>query len=285
MSKLESVLAYIESDNQQIINAANQIVGGETNPYLNAQSFYYWIIDNMYHSYVGDDLQGALFAFNNGFGECGEYAALFAAFCRASGIPARPIVGFWALEGRQTHVWAEFYLQDIGWLPVDATVADDWGDPNYYFGNLDNDRLIFSIGYNVILEPPSIFNPVSLFQIYCWEWYGSGILHDDYYLSIVSTPIISDEDDILPAKHILLQNYPNPFNGSTTINYGLKQSEYVLIDIYDLLGRKIERLIQHEQPAGNHHVIWNAKDVSTGIYFYRIQAGDFLDTKKMLLLK
>ena len=95
------------------------------------------------------------------------------------------------------------------------------------------------------------------------------------------------EDDFagLPDKFELAQNYPNPFNMSTVISYELNNDMAVKLDIYDLLGRKIERLVDEKQTAGVHRIRWHANDIASGIYFYRIQAGDYSDSKKMFLIK
>jgi len=84
---------------------------------------------------------------------------------------------------------------------------------------------------------------------------------------------------------VLSQNYPNPFNASTTINYGLPRQSHVSIVIYDILGRKVTTLIDKLQPAGYHQTIWNADDFSSGLYFYKLQAGDYIETKTMMLIK
>ncbi|MEE8418381.1 MAG: T9SS type A sorting domain-containing protein, partial [candidate division Zixibacteria bacterium] len=89
----------------------------------------------------------------------------------------------------------------------------------------------------------------------------------------------------LPHYFSISQNYPNPFNASTTIQYNLPAVSDVKIDIYNILGRKVETLIQGEQQAGYHQITWDAEDASSGLYFYRIQAGEYAETKKMLLLK
>ncbi|UCE25440.1 MAG: T9SS type A sorting domain-containing protein, partial [Candidatus Zixiibacteriota bacterium] len=86
------------------------------------------------------------------------------------------------------------------------------------------------------------------------------------------------------------QNYPNPFNPSTTIMYSLQERARVTVDVYNVLGQRVRRLIDETQPAGNHSVIWNGDDnsggqVASGFYFYRVKAGDKIDNKKMLLLK
>jgi hypothetical protein len=89
----------------------------------------------------------------------------------------------------------------------------------------------------------------------------------------------------LPGQFALSQNYPNPFNASTIIQYSLPEASDVTIDIYDLLGRIVETLVQGERPAGYHRVEWDAGDNSSGLYFYRIQAGENSETSKMMLLK
>ena len=89
----------------------------------------------------------------------------------------------------------------------------------------------------------------------------------------------------IPRSFALFQNYPNPFNASTIIEYSLPSPSDVTIEIYDLLGRRVETLIKGEQPAGYHHVVWDAKGQSSGMYFYRIQAGEYVETRKMVLLK
>jgi len=88
-----------------------------------------------------------------------------------------------------------------------------------------------------------------------------------------------------PESFILSQNYPNPFNAGTTIEYELPLSCDVTIHIYDLLGREIETLVNRDQSAGHHQIDWNPPDIPSGIYFYKVQAGEFTATMKMLLLK
>ena len=103
-----------------------------------------------------------------------------------------------------------------------------------------------------------------------------------YYGDIVS--IRDDAFGILPS-YLLGQNHPNPFNPRTTIEYSLPQSGNVSLLIYDLLGKEVERLVNKHQGSGYHSVTWDASEVPSGIYFYRLQAGDFVQTRKMVLLK
>ena len=91
--------------------------------------------------------------------------------------------------------------------------------------------------------------------------------------------------ETLPITYNLFNAYPNPFNPVTTISYALSIDVMVNITIYDITGRMVKTLINESQQAGIKNVVWNATDVSSGIYIYRIQAGDFTQTRKMILLK
>ena len=89
----------------------------------------------------------------------------------------------------------------------------------------------------------------------------------------------------LPTVYSLEQNFPNPFNPSTTIRYSLPSSANVKLSVYDLLGREIATLVNEEQSAGWKEVQWNAGRVSSGIYFYKLTTGSFVEVKKMMVLK
>jgi len=94
-----------------------------------------------------------------------------------------------------------------------------------------------------------------------------------------------NDESIMPAKFSLYQNYPNPFNPITTFSYDLPYSSNVNLSIYDISGRLVETLINQHQNTGSYTSKWNASEYSSGIYFYRLQAGDFVDTKKMVFMK
>ena len=94
----------------------------------------------------------------------------------------------------------------------------------------------------------------------------------------------------IPDAYSLQQNYPNPFNPTTQIRYGLKESAYVSINIYNLMGKHVRSYVNTVQDAGYNTILWNATDASgqpvpAGMYIYSITAGDFRETKKMILLK
>ena len=88
-----------------------------------------------------------------------------------------------------------------------------------------------------------------------------------------------------PDRFVLEQNYPNPFNPATTISYLLRSRERVKISIFNLLGHQIATLVDEIQNAGSHSIVWNASTVPSGVYFYRIRAGNFIESKKLTLMK
>ena len=88
-----------------------------------------------------------------------------------------------------------------------------------------------------------------------------------------------------PEKYLLSNNYPNPFNPQTTIKYDLPKANRVLLIIYNLRGKEVARPVDGVQSAGIHNVMWDASNVSSGIYFYRLQADDLVQTRKMIFLK
>ncbi len=88
-----------------------------------------------------------------------------------------------------------------------------------------------------------------------------------------------------PKDFYLFQNYPNPFNPSTTIKYSIPSSEFVTLKVFDLIGNEVATLVNEDKPAGNYEAKFNAVELSSGIYFYTLKAGNFIETRKMILLK
>ena len=125
-----------------------------------------------------------------------------------------------------------------------------------------------------------------------------GVTRDGWYLDdigvffyTIPTNILSDAESVY--KFSLEQNYPNPFNPSTKIKYtipsviasGTKQSQLVILKVYDVLGNEVATLVNEEKPAGSYEVKFDPTRLSSGIYFYKLQAGSLVDTKKMILLR
>ena len=89
----------------------------------------------------------------------------------------------------------------------------------------------------------------------------------------------------VPTEYSLAQNYPNPFNPITTIKYTLPKAAKVKVEVYNLLGQRVEILVDSEQEAGYHSVQWDGSEMTSGVYFYRLTAGSFTATKRMVLMK
>ena len=105
------------------------------------------------------------------------------------------------------------------------------------------------------------------------------------FRSINSTTLVASEDANIPSAFSLGQNYPNPFNPRTKIKYSVPQMSFITINVYDILGKIVATLINEEKPIGNYEIEFDAINFSSGVYFYRIQAGNFINTKKLLLIK
>jgi hypothetical protein len=91
--------------------------------------------------------------------------------------------------------------------------------------------------------------------------------------------------DLLPKSYSLDQNYPNPFNPSTTIRYGLPARSQVTLAVFNTLGQQVAQLVNGDMEAGYHEVQFDASGLSSGVYFYRLRAGKFAETKGLMLLK
>jgi len=202
-----------------------------------------------------------------------------------------------------------FYFQDLLQIPTPPTVIflSDVSEGNYPLSVQFTD---YSTGCNL------------LYSVVGWYWnfgddsvsYEQNPLHiynneGQYDVFLEVTDIIGQKNQLfipnyitvyppvnienelsLPEKYTLHQNYPNPFNPITTLRYDLPENSYVNVTVYDMLGREVKTLVSTTQDAGFKSVIWDAtnnqgKPVSAGVYLYQIQAGEFVQTKKMVLLK
>ncbi len=94
-----------------------------------------------------------------------------------------------------------------------------------------------------------------------------------------------EKEQIIPKEYSLHQNYPNPFNPTTTIKFDLPNDGLITLEIFDILGRRIITLVYEYKTAGSYEQVFNASSIASGVYVYKLQAGDFVQTKKMILLK
>ncbi|MCF7859525.1 MAG: T9SS type A sorting domain-containing protein [Candidatus Cloacimonetes bacterium] len=145
-------------------------------------------------------------------------------------------------------------------------------------------KLTWEINYNPPLDPseePILPVTGDKYQIVSAKKFVAGD-----FINFSSDIILGfDDKDEIVHQFKLSQNYPNPFNPTTTINYSIPQESFVKLKIYDILGREVETIVNEKQNRGNYQVRFDASKLSSGVYFYRIEANNFSEVKKMLLVK
>ena len=117
---------------------------------------------------------------------------------------------------------------------------------------------------------------------------GVSVVLGGVFKTILDTALVGVEDEngkIVPEGFSLDQNYPNPFNPTTKIKFSIPELSFVTLKIFDVVGNEIETLVNQEEPAGSYEVQFSAIDLPSGIYFYQLRAGNFVETKKMILIK
>lgn len=103
--------------------------------------------------------------------------------------------------------------------------------------------------------------------------------------SVPRENIMSKNDDGISKTFSLSQNYPNPFNPVTTINYSVPTDGFVTIKMYDNIGREVMTLVNKQQTAGSYEIVFNGQQITSGVYFYKIETNDFTQVKRMMLIK
>jgi hypothetical protein len=89
----------------------------------------------------------------------------------------------------------------------------------------------------------------------------------------------------ISRTYTLFQNYPNPFNPTTTISFSLPSKSFVTLKMFDVLGKEVASIVSEEMSQGSYSMQWNASNMPSGVYFYRLQAGSFTETRKLVLLR
>jgi len=113
----------------------------------------------------------------------------------------------------------------------------------------------------------------------------AGTSQQGIFRSVLPTTSVREIVRTAQISLSLEQNYPNPFNPVTTIEFSLPRSDYVMLKVYNTLGEEVAPLVKQNFAAGTHQVVWDAKGMPSGIYFYRLQAGDFVQTRKLVLVR
>ena len=145
-----------------------------------------------------------------------------------------------------------------------------------------------SISITVVFNPIDQNSHLSSFNIRNISYYSGSqqmIARQVVLIGSSNNTTLINRNDILPGQFLLGQNYPNPFNPSTTISYSIPKSGFVSITVFDVLGRKVETLVNEEKLPGNYKTIFNSDNLASGVYFYKLESGDFISIKKMLLIK
>jgi hypothetical protein len=127
-------------------------------------------------------------------------------------------------------------------------------------------------------------NSSSIFFTF-YDWISGDT--DIFFLSGSWHTVGTEEEQIIniPTRYILYQNYPNPFNPTTTIKYQIPELSFITLKVYDVLGDEVITLVNEEKPIGSYEVEFYGIGIVSGVYLYRIQAGSFVETKKMVLMK
>jgi len=118
---------------------------------------------------------------------------------------------------------------------------------------------------------------------------NTGLVNGDYHILLAESFVSVEDQNQMPMDFKLYQNYPNPFNPVTSIQYAISSRQFITLKVYDVLGNEIATLVNEEKTAGEYEVEFNSvsgiRDLVSGIYFYQLRSGEFIQTKKMMLLK
>ncbi len=185
-------------------------------------------------------------------------------------------------------------------VTVDTLVYQAGGTGQNFFGTILNDSASIPISSGTApftgtfrpRSPLSIFNGQGIngswvLKIYDRATGNTGILKAWSISFLLSNNPIGIEpiSNELPDKFLLSQNFPNPFNPTTNIKFQLPNASFVKVTVFDMLGREVETLVNEQLNAGTYKVDWDAAKYSSGVYFYKLEAGNFIETKKMLMIK
>lgn len=155
---------------------------------------------------------------------------------------------------------------------------------NYAFGSNWSAATIVS-DHDVYFNQPAIVHMGGKKYGVLYLSWNAPVTRGAYFDAFDATPTGVEEGSALPEKFALDQNYPNPFNPSTTIRYALPAQAQVTLTVYDALGRSVAELVNGEQAAGEHQVRFDASRLASGVYYYRLQAGSWSATRKLMLVK
>jgi hypothetical protein len=209
---------------------------------------------------------------------------------------------FVIISGDTVHIWNTEAYENCGCLfRMDVIVSNDtvyvtevdttsdWAYCICYFDMCASVTGLQSGTYfvNVFRYMP-LFYPDTVFYIGSTSFtYGGSILtfgSQSFQSECYNITDVTKEENY-PEEYILSQNYPNPFNPMTIIKYSIPKLSFVTLKIFDVLGREVATLVNQEKPLGRYGIEFDGSELTSGIYFYQLKTGDFIETKKMLLIK
>ncbi len=152
--------------------------------------------------------------------------------------------------------------------------------------NFDSTNLVFDLH---TIDTTIVVGPLSELTRYYWRvsasnQFGSSVWSNPWTFVVLSTTQVEDNEEVI-LSYMLNQNYPNPFNPTTKIKYQIPNAGVVMLRVYDIIGNEIVELVNEKKPAGIYEIEFNAANSPSGIYFYQLRAGNFVETKKMVLMK
>ncbi|MCK5820608.1 MAG: T9SS type A sorting domain-containing protein [Bacteroidales bacterium] len=271
---------YYDIHNQIVKDAVTEAIGTETNMYWKARKIHDYIINEI-HYVLDGRWDKAPQILTQGHGSCSEYSYLFIAMCRAAHIPARYEAG--AYNGGQLpyidevfHRWSQIYLPPYGWIHVDAT----WDDREYpanqyrYFGATSKRLFATTLGgggsnkiswtYNSANSQTGGIRERS--RQYTWSQIGSSSI------------------DPQPNTNVVLhQNYPNPFNDQTTISFNLAKHSKVIVNIINLQGIVVKKLLSEPLSPGEHLLLWNRTNIAPGAYLIQLLTEEEIHTTSCII--
>lgn len=162
-----------------------------------------------------------------------------------------------------------------------ATISLKWPDPVYLSAHCDS----LFLKYTDPILGPTFINMFTQDSITFPMAYDQGILNVWLYKTGVHLIETGVNETFLPATFFLSQNYPNPFNPETEIRYQIAERSHVLLRIFDVLGREVATLVNEMKEPGEYSATWDASRAVSGVYFYRLQTGKYVETKKMVVIR
>jgi hypothetical protein len=195
-----------------------------------------------------------------------------------------------------------YNLPDVDSFYVQPSVNGEYGhyrnqsgelvEPQFYGGTpvgLVDGRVTQFFPYTTVQIPGGTILPESIMVTLCQSLvsraveYSAGLILK--FLDEVHEVTTVEDISFHPKEYYLFQNYPNPFNPSTVIRYELQENSFVSLKVFNMLGKEVATLVDGEKKAGVHIVTFSANGLPSGVYYYRLQAGEFSETKKLLLMK